>query len=125
MTTSMSSPDRSTNRAAEAEPGYTIGTFPKAVAGAVPEAVPRQKYPAARAQRRRHAPGRAEKFSPPPGYDAHREHHRVFYEAVRSRKRPVEDAVFGFRAAGPALLANVSYFEKRICKWDRATLTAS
>ena len=52
------------------------------------------------------------------GYDAHREHHRYFYEAVRSRKRPVEDAVFGFRAAGPALLANVSYFEKRICGWN-------
>ena len=59
-----------------------------------------------------------EKFAPPQGYDAHREHHRVFYEAVRSRKRPVEDAVFGFRAAGPALLANTSYFEKRMCHWD-------
>src|ERR1019366_1569423 len=44
-------------------------------------------------------------------------------EAVRSRKRPVEDAVFGFRAAGPALLANTSYFEKRMCRWDPDTMT--
>ena len=64
-------------------------------------------------------------FAPPPGYDAHREHHRVFYEAVRSRKRPIEDAVFGFRAAGPALLSNVSYFEKRICTWNAQTMTAA
>ena len=55
---------------------------------------------------------------PERGYDAHREHHRAFYEAIRAKKKPVEDAVFGFRAAGPALLANVSYFEKRIVLWD-------
>ena len=55
-------------------------------------------------------------------HDAHRDHHRVFYDAVRSRKRPVEDAVFGFRAAGPALLSNVSAFEKRICRWDAQNL---
>jgi hypothetical protein len=30
----------------------------------------------------------------------------------------VEEADFGFRAAGPALLANVSYFENRIVEWD-------
>ena len=39
-------------------------------------------------------------------------------------KRPVEDAVFGFRAAGPALLANVSYFERRICGWDAEKMEA-
>jgi hypothetical protein len=70
-------------------------------------------------------PDREEKFSAPAGYDAHREHHRNFYEAVRSRKRPVEDAVFGFRAAGPALLANVSYFEKRICGWNAEKMEAA
>jgi hypothetical protein len=30
----------------------------------------------------------------------------------------VEDAVFGFRAAGPALLSNISYFDKKVCLWD-------
>ena len=32
--------------------------------------------------------------------------------AVRIRKPVIEDAVFGFRAAGPALLSNMSYFEQ-------------
>jgi hypothetical protein len=31
--------------------------------------------------------------------------------------------VFGFRAAGPALLANTSYFEKRMCHWDPGAMT--
>ena len=30
----------------------------------------------------------------------------------------VEDAVFGLRATGPALLANHSYFENRAIGWD-------
>ena len=60
----------------------------------------------------------------PTGCDVRREHHRVFYEAVRSRKKPVEDAAFGFRAAGPALLANVSCFEEHVCGWDAQTMTA-
>jgi hypothetical protein len=30
----------------------------------------------------------------------------------------IEDPTFGFRAAGPALLANLSYFEQKECKWD-------
>ena len=29
-----------------------------------------------------------------------------------------EDALFGYRAAGPALLSNLSYFERKICRWD-------
>jgi hypothetical protein len=34
----------------------------------------------------------------------------------------VEDAVFGFRAAGPALLSNLSYFERRIVEWDPSAM---
>ena len=59
-----------------------------------------------------------EKFVPPKGYSDAFEHHRNFIAAVRSRKTVVEDAVFGFRAAGPALLSNISYFEKKVCLWD-------
>ena len=107
----------------EIEPGYTITTFPKAVQEAFLREY-RSKYPAVRPTADAIRPESSQTFSPPPGYDAHREHHRVFYDAVRSRKRPVEDAVFGFRAAGPALLSNTSYFEKRICHWDREQLVA-
>ena len=43
-----------------------------------------------------------EKFTPLPEHDAHREDHRVFDDAIRSCRKPAEDAVFGFRAAVPA-----------------------
>jgi predicted dehydrogenase len=107
----------------EAEPGYTIGTFSKAIQEQFIRDY-RQKYPLIRTSADGMRPQSSQTFAPPPGYDAHREHHRAFYEAVRTRKRPVEDAVFGFRAAGPALLSNVSYFEKRICRWNSETMTA-
>jgi hypothetical protein len=103
----------------EREPGYSIGTFPKAVQEEFLREY-RRKYPP---DARPAAKIEPESFAPPSGYDAHREHHRVFYEAVRSRKKPVEDAVFGFRAAGPALLANASYYEKRMCRWDPDAMT--
>ena len=57
--------------------------------------------------------------------DAHQIHMRNFIDAVRTRKPFFEDAEFGFRATGPALLCNTSYFEKRVCLWDAATMTAS
>jgi predicted dehydrogenase len=118
ITTSMSS--LSWEKAPpEREPCYRIGTFPRAVQEEFLRQY-RQKYPSSGQDVIKIEP---ERFAPPAGYDAHREHHRVFYEAVRSRKRPVEDAVFGFRAAGPALLANTSYFEKRMCHWDPDAMT--
>jgi predicted dehydrogenase len=107
----------------EAEPGMSISTFPKAVQERFLKEY-RQKYPDMKPSADGMRPDTRQHFAPPRGYDAHKDHHRVFYEAVRSRKRPVEDAEFGFRAAGPALLCNTSYFEKRICRWDVKTLAA-
>jgi len=103
----------------EPEPGYSINAFPKAVQEEFLRQY-RQKYPSEGQPATKIEP---ERFAPPPEYDTHREHHRVFYEAVRRRKKPVEDAVFCFRAAGPALLTNTSYFEKRMCHWDPTTMT--
>jgi hypothetical protein len=37
---------------------------------------------------------------------------------MRTRKPVVEDAVFGMRAAGPALLSNLSYFDNRPYAWS-------
>ena len=100
----------------ELEPGYTIDTFPKAQQEQFLKEY-RQKYPA----RPKFNPSQMsaeEKFVPPKGYSDHFEHHRNFIAAVRSRKPVVEDAVFGFRAAGPALLSNLSYFDRKPCLWD-------
>jgi hypothetical protein len=54
----------------------------------------------------------------PDGYDEHLEHLGNFFHSVRTGSPVVEDAVFGFRAAAPCLLANQSYFDKRIIYWD-------
>ena len=101
----------------ETEPGYTIDTFPKVVQEEF-----LRKYNADHPRKRPDAdsmrPDRQDKFVPPPGSDAHALHHQNFYAAVRAGRPSIEDAVFGFRAAGPALLTNVSYFERRICSWD-------
>jgi len=78
----------------------------------------REKYPVRRANADSMRPQAVETYLPPPGHDAWLEHHRNFLNAARSRKPVIEDATFGFRAAGPALLSNVSYFEERVCKWD-------
>lgn len=50
----------------------------------------------------------AESFAAPPDYDDTYDHFKTFFEAVRTRSAVVEDPVFGFRAAGAALLANLS-----------------
>ena len=100
----------------ELEPGYTIDTFPKAQQEQFLKEY-RQKYPV-RPKFNAGQMSAEEKFVPPKGYSDHFEHHRNFIAAVRSRKPVVEDAVFGFRAAGPALLSNISYFDRKVCLWD-------
>jgi predicted dehydrogenase len=101
----------------ETEPGYTIDTFPKAVQDEFIKEY-REKYPVIRATADSIRPTGEEKFVPPEDYSDHSDHHRVFLNAVRTRKPVVEDAVFGYRAAAPALLSNVSYFKQRVCNWD-------
>jgi predicted dehydrogenase len=122
MTTSMSGITLS-NPPKPYEPGYTIGTFPKAVQAEFLRQY-RQQYPSRKPGVDTMAAEKVERYTPPPGHDAHQEHHRNFIDAVRAGRPSIEDAVFGFRAAGPALLANTSYFERRICTWDPETMTA-
>jgi hypothetical protein len=50
--------------------------------------------------------------------DSQLEHHKNFYRSIREGKPLIEDAVFGLRAAGPALLTNASLFERKIVYWD-------
>ena len=106
----------------DTEPGYTIDTFPKAVQEAFLKDY-HQKYPPQAPNADSMRPNKEDKYQPPPGYSDHLDHHRNFIAAVRSRKPVVEDPTFGFRAAGPALLSNVSFFEQRVCLWDPQTMT--
>jgi predicted dehydrogenase len=65
-------------------------------------------------------PARAEpeKYVVPSGYDERFDHFVNFFRSVREKSPVYEDAVFGLRAAGPALLANTSYRENRLIGWD-------
>ena len=109
-------------RPRETEPGYTIDTFPEAVQKDFLQQY-RKKYPETRASADSLRPDRDDSYSQPTGFNPQREHHRSFYDSIRQRKPSIEDAVFGYRAAGPALLTNVSYFEKRVCTWDPEKLS--
>jgi predicted dehydrogenase len=104
-------------RPRQTDPGTTANTFSKATAQKVVDDY-RAKYPQKSRGLDDMQPITEEKFSMPPGYEEQTAHHEVFIDAVRNRKPVVEDAVFGLRAAGPALLANMSYFEKKMMEWD-------
>lgn len=54
----------------------------------------------------------------PKNYSANLDHHANFYKGIRENIPVVEDALFSMRAAGPALIANKSYFEKKVIQWD-------
>jgi len=49
---------------------------------------------------------------------AHFDHHYNWINAIRTKGSVTEDALFGFRAAAPALLCNQSYFDNKIIQWD-------
>lgn len=57
-------------------------------------------------------------FKVPQGYNEHLDHFTNFFDAIRTSKPVVEDAVFGFRAAAPCLACNDSYFKQKIISWD-------
>jgi predicted dehydrogenase len=99
----------------EKEPGLTINTFPKAMQAQI-EAEYDKKYP------RVHPEGSPaagyEKYVAPEGYSDSYDHFKNFFASVRSRKPVVEDAVFGYRAAGAALLSNLSIKKKQVVRWD-------
>ncbi len=103
------------------EPGYTIDTFPKATQEAFLKDY-RAKYP----ENKQDVSGSSQDtYAPPSGYSDSVDHFTSFFEGMRSRKSVVEDAVFGFRAAGPALLTNRSYFDNRAYDWNPETMTFS
>jgi len=97
------------------EPGYTIGTFTEAMQKRILTEY-RENYPVT------HPSGAPavgfETYAAPAGYSDSYDHFKNFFASVRSRQPIVEDAVFGFRAAGAALLSNLSYERGTVVNWD-------
>lgn len=99
----------------ETEPGFTIESFAEAMQKEIVKAY-REKYPIP------HPTGEPplgyEKYVAPPGDSDSYNHLKNFFDAVRTRRALIEDAVFGFRAAGAALLSNLSYERGAVVHWD-------
>ena len=104
----------------ETEPGLRSDPFSEAIQKRMLQEY-RQKYPLP------HPVGDTllgeQKYVVPPGYSGDYAHMKNFIDAVRTRQPVVEDAVFGFRAAGAALLSNVSYDRGAIIGWDPEAMT--
>ncbi len=98
----------------ETAPGYTINTFPEAMQKDIIQAYDK-KYPP---HSGKESLGGAEKYEAPKGYSDSYDHFRNFFASVRSRQPVVEDAVFGYRAAGAALLSNLSIEKGAVVRWD-------
>ena len=104
--------------APEKEPGYTVSTFAAAQQKAYLEEY-RKKYPITHAK---DTAQDVEAFAAPTGYLDSYDHFSNFFSAVRSRQPVVEDATFGFRAAGAALLGNMSLEKDSIIHWNPETM---
>jgi hypothetical protein len=62
-------------------------------------------------------------YAVPSGYNTSHEHFANFFDSMRNGTPVVEDAVFGFRAAAPALACNESYFQNKVIHWDAEHMT--
>jgi predicted dehydrogenase len=106
----------------DVEPGHTAGTFSKATAAEIVKEYQKQ-YPAQRPSADGMRANTEQRWVLPPGYTEQYAHHENFINAIRSRKAVIEDATFGLRAAGPALLSNVSHFTRKTMLWDPEKMT--
>jgi predicted dehydrogenase len=103
----------------ETEPGYTVSTFANAMQQQYIEQY-RKKYPVTHPSGP--PPQEVERFAAPHGYSDNYDHFRNFFSAVRSRQPVVEDATFGFRASGAALLSNLSVEKNAVVHWNPETM---
>jgi predicted dehydrogenase len=103
----------------EKEPGYTVSTFTEEMQKRY-IAQYLEKYPVEHPAGP--PPADIETYVAPKGYSDSYDHFHNFFDSVRTRKPVVEDAVFGFRAAGAALLSNVSMERGSVVTWDPKTM---
>ena len=100
--------------------GLRDPAVPQGDPGAAEEGAPRQAPRAHGLE-----PGVAETYRPAPDYSASEHHFQNFFDSIRTGAPMVEDAAFGLRAAGPAVVSNLSYFENRPYAWDPVAMKAS
>jgi len=62
--------------------------------------------------------GGSVEYVAPRDYDPRVDHFIVLFNAMRGKGEIVEDAVYGLRAAAPALMANICFQENKIVEWD-------
>ena len=96
-------------------PTYPSGSFSKAMLEQMRKEY-NAKYPRSNSPLREVPPEMH--FTVGNNYDARLDHFKNFFHGVRTRQPVLNDPTFGFRTAAPALLSNLSYFEKRIAEWD-------
>ncbi len=106
-------------RARPTDVAYAIEPFPRAVKEQL-LSEHRAQHPALALQ-----PASAETYRPEPGYSASEHHFQNFFASIRTGAPMVEDATFGLRAAGPAVVSNLSFFESRPYAWDPVAMKAS
>jgi predicted dehydrogenase len=97
---------------------YTIASFTNDMQKRLREAWD-EKHPADSVSNIK--PNRSQKFSSE--INPQLIHHQNFYRSIREGAPLIEDATFGLRAAGPALLTNQSLFESKVMTWDPQNLT--
>jgi predicted dehydrogenase len=103
----------------ETEPGYTVTTFTNEMQKAYVDQY-RAKYPVPVPAGQ--PSNITQKYAAPRGYSDSVDHFHNFFSSVRSRTPVVEDAVFGFRAAGAALLSNLSIERNTVVQWNPQTM---
>ncbi len=101
------------------EPGSSVQTFSEAMQREFMEQY-RRKYPVAHPEGP--PPQSVETFAAVAGYNDSYDHFHNFFHAVRTRQPVPEDATFGFRAAGAALLSNLSLQRDATVGWNPETM---
>jgi predicted dehydrogenase len=101
------------------EPGYTVSTFAESTQREFMQEY-RKKYPTTHPSGA--PPAQVERFAAAKGYSDSYDHFHNFFNSVRSRQPVVEDPTFGFRAAGAALLGNLSAERGSVVHWNPETM---
>ena len=96
-------------------PGHSIDTFSSQQQEEFLKGY-QEKYPDP--ERTELRDGTSTTYEAPRSYNDRLDHFTHFFNAMRTKGSLVEDSTFGFRAAAPALLCNLSYQHGRPYSWD-------